>query len=385
MTGMDSEFKRLFAARIRPWLVSEAGSVSVGDEIGQGVYIYGAGELGTLALEYCEACGIPVLGILDRSRMGWLQSKSGKDYEVRAPDSTRGVLDKNARVAVAIATIPYEPIRDQLHDYGWRYVLPFYNLTLTSRKGHPLRNGWQLGNVTSAEIATVEWLCEHWSDEKSWRHYEAFIAWHRDNSEIDPVECPIEADQRYAIPELLGALVNRQDQFVDVGSHRGESVCRLTKAGLHFKESFLFEPDAASRAYLLSHIDKMQDKGARVTVLSDILAAVSHNVNFQDGLGYCSQVWVEGTDKRQAIPLDSLNLNPDFLKVHTEGTELEILQGARDTISRVRPCIAFSVYHRREGFYSDIADAMEMFSGYQWFFRLHSYQGTGAFVYAIPC
>ena len=46
--------------------------------------------------------------------------------------------------------------------------------------------------------------------------------------------------------------------------------------------------------------------------------------------------------------------------------------------------IAYSVYHRREGFYEDIAEIMKLFEGYNWFFRLHSFHGTGAFVYAIP-
>lgn len=384
MTASSNELNNFFSARIRPWLVRKAAPFFVGDEIHQGVYIYGAGELGGLALEYCEACDIPVLGILDRNRSGHLQSNSGNRYEISSPDSKKEPLDKNVHVAVAIATLPYGSIRDQLYDYGWRHVIPFYSITSVSRKGHPLQNGWVIGNVTDNEVETVEWVCEHWVDEKSWRHFEAFVAWHSDNFEVELAEYPIEPDERYAIPELLDALANRQNQFVDIGSHRGESVSRLTNAGLHFREYLLFEPDAISRAHLLTLVNEMQQSGRCIAVLKDVLGAVGSSVTFQTGLGYCSQCWSEGTERRKVTRLDALNLTPDFIKVHTEGTELEILEGARGTISRTRPCVAFSIYHRREGLFRDIAEAMKMFSDYQWFFRMHSYQGTGAFVYAIP-
>ena len=90
------------------------------------------------------------------------------------------------------------------------------------------------------------------------------------------------------------------------------------------------------------------------------------------------------TLKVNVITLDSLELNPSYLKIHTEGTEASILKGGISTIKKHKPLIAYSVYHRREGFYEDIAEIMRLFAGYNWFFRLHSFHGTGAFVYAIP-
>ena len=379
-----NKLESLFSEKVLPWLVLQCDPIVVEHDMTQGLYIYGAGELGALALEYCESCNIPVLGVLDRSRTGIFCSKAGRDYAIDSPDITEEVIDKSAPVAVAIATLPFEPIRDQLNASGWKCVFPFYNLAADSCAGHPLRNGWRLGAVSDVEKNEVEWICNRWNDEVSWRHYEAFIAWHRDNSELNLDSCPIEPDQRYAIPELLRRLASRRQQFVDVGSHRGESVQRLNKAGIYFDEYILLEPDALSREYLISHQVDFLPKGSRASIRSDVVGETNCIAPYQDGLGYCSQLWSEATDKRQVVPLDSLNLRPDFLKVHTEGTELSVLRGAMNTVLHSRPCLAFSVYHRREGFYKDIAEAMRMFPGYRWFFRLHSHQGTGAFVYAIP-
>jgi hypothetical protein len=77
-------------------------------------------------------------------------------------------------------------------------------------------------------------------------------------------------------------------------------------------------------------------------------------------------------------------LDANLLKVHTEGSELEILKGAENTIRSRKPLFMYSVYHRREGFCGDIAEAMLLFPGYKWYFRQHGFQGSGAFVYAIP-
>lgn len=39
------------------------------------------------------------------------------------------------------------------------------------------------------------------------------------------------------------------------------------------------------------------------------------------------------------IPLDTLKLHPDIIKIDTEGNELDVLHGLRQTIGRYRPCI----------------------------------------------
>jgi len=384
MSALATKAPALFAELVEPWLIADSAAQEFHAALKRGIYIYGAGELGALALEYCEACDIRVLGVLDRARSGSIRSESGREYAIFSPDSAVKQLLRTAPVAVAIATLPFGPIREQLNAAGWNSVLPFYNLTSRSRAGHPLRSGWSLGRVTQEEFQTVDWLCRQWSDEISWRHFEAYLAWHRDNTEIDLLRDPIDPNQRYAIPELVESLRNRLNECVDVGSHRGESIARLNKAGLCFDKYVLIEPDDFSRSFLSSRQQSIVPEGASCSILGSVLGSGKHMTGFEQGLGYCSQVWSESNAVRQVIPLDELSLNPDLLKIHTEGTELEIIRGAAETISRSQPCLAFSVYHQRDGFFDDIAVPMKMFLGYRWFFRLHSHQGTGAFVYAVP-
>ena len=63
---------------------------------------------------------------------------------------------------------------------------------------------------------------------------------------------------------------------------------------------------------------------------------------------------------------------------------MDVLLGGINTISKNRPALAFSIYHNRDGLCKVPFESMQLFDGYKWYFRLHSYQGTGAFIYGVP-
>jgi FkbM family methyltransferase len=366
------------------WLVMEPETVFESINYGQGTYIYGAGDLGILALQYCEACNIPVLGFIDKFSSNSLVSPSGKIYPIFRPDSCAKKIDKNKCIAVAIATQPFHPIKGNLQGFGWENVIPFYHLTSASLDGHPLKNGWRLGHVSDEEIGIAREVFALWADDQSRLQYEAFIAFHRNYTEIDLSDSPILVSERYVIGEVVKALKGRSNQFVDIGAHVGGAIRKMNDAAITFSDYVLFEPDSISRSSLKADLANLIPSGARSTIQTKILTKSKQRVKFQQGLGYCSQIWENANCYLDAYSLDDFNLNPDFLKVHTEGTEAEILLGAKETIKRSRPVISYSVYHRREGFFSDIFSVMSETHGYHWFFRLHNFQGTGAFVYGIP-
>jgi hypothetical protein len=348
-----------------------------------GIMVYGAGELGALAIEYCEACSIPVAGLLDREKIGSLKGRN-QVYTISKPSEASWSVKQDMLVAIAVATMPFSVIREHLKAEGWRHLIPFYQLTARPRSGHPLRNGWMIGETSEVERNAVEWINKQWSDDSSRLHFEAFIAWHSNLTELLLSDYPIQPSQRYLIRPLIEYFHRRSDQMVDVGSHHGESVRRLYDAGIKFREYRLIEPDSASREHLTATMMFLRSQGSDVAIIDDVLLDTVGSHFFQDGLGYCSQVWERSTSLRNTRPLDDLELKPDFLKIHTEGSEIQIFLGARKTILKYRPAFAISVYHSRNGFCSDIAEIMQLPVDYRYFFRLHSYQGTGGFVYAIP-
>ena len=370
-------------ARIQEKLTTGCKTADQLPDVFGGIILYGAGDLGVLALEYCAACNIDVIGVIDKSKTGDL-TIGNKVFKLLPFDKSTANKFKSVPIFVAIANTPVKPIIDSLKSQGWECVLPFYSLTSTARTGHPLLNGWLIQRISSDELEDVKDICENWSDDASLEHYESFIDWHLNFTETLPQLDPIMPATRYLIEPVRSAISNARGQLVDVGSHFGQMPLRFKSCGIEFNDYVLVEPDIRNRERLELEVSDLKTSSTTVTILPDLLAAKSGSTNFAEGLGYCSQVWSRSNVSRPTVTLDDLHLSPDVLKVHTEGTEFEIIMGASETIFDRRPIIMFTVYHNRTGVSEAISGPMKKFPGYSWYFRLHSFQGTGAVLYGIP-
>lgn len=353
-------------------------------DLSSGVYIYGAGELGLLALDYFEASAVKVLGFLDKTKSGYVKGFTGTEYCIYKAEQLPNSIRLDAVVAIAIATTAVTPISTMLSVLGWVNVVPFYCLTREKNVGHPLRNGWLIGSMTNSEREKVAVIYNNWADNASIKHYEMFLAWHTDYTELESEAYPIVIEQRYVIKPLLDFLALRKKVFLDIGSHSGGAVKRISEALIEFDEYVLVEPDFESRKFLEQLEAKLTADGKRVSIIEDVLGTSSAILPFKEELGYCSQIWDESDTLRKVNTIDQLKLCPDLIKIHTEGSEFDIIKGGVSTIREHRPAIVYSVYHTRNGFCHDLIETMKLINDYSWYFRLHSYQGTGAFVYGIP-
>ena len=382
---MPTIFQRqFFDENILPILRSNNSQVFDGISLVDGVYIYGAGELGRLALEYCESRKIPVLAFLDRNTTNPVYSNHGTEYRCFLPSDQSNAINKSRLVLVAISSVPYTPIKEYLVNNQWKNIQPFYNLCQEHCEEHPLANGWFLGKVTPEEIEMSRSVCARFADSQSLVHYVNFLSWHRDNSEQWLSHIRLVVNARYVIDEVINALRGRTRQFIDVGAHKGESYDRLLKAELTFDTYDFFEPDQNSCESLRTLCKKLNEDGHTARLHNYALANRKETTRFQPGLGYCSQIWSFGSQVVETKTIDDFGFLPDYLKIHTEGAERSILVGASNTIKSANPIFAFSVYHKREGFTNDILVPMISFPNYRWYFRMHGFQGAGAFVYAIP-
>jgi hypothetical protein len=88
--------------------------------------------------------------------------------------------------------------------------------------------------------------------------------------------------------------------------------------------------------------------------------------------------------KRQCVTIDSLNKNPNIIKIHLEGEEYKALQGAIKTIVRNRPAIMISIYHNADGIYKIIFFLKKLLSNYFYYIRGHAGLGVGYYLYCVP-
>ena len=101
---------------------------------------------------------------------------------------------------------------------------------------------------------------------------------------------------RYAIPEMQNHIKLYNKHFADRRTSRKGSK-RLASHNFIFDRYTLVEPDKDPR-FLSENKGTIFPKNSKFTILDKALGEESHLSNFQDGLGYCSQIWDNGTKSR---------------------------------------------------------------------------------------
>ena len=108
---------------------------------------------------------------------------------------------------------------------------------------------------------------------------------------------------------------------------------------------------------------------------------------FAIGYGYASKLTTLDTVKSiklEVKKIDTLDIRPTFIKLHLEGGEYNALKGAINTIIKNRPILCVTTYHNDDGVWKIPLFLKEQLKNYKFIYRLHSWCGTGAILYAIP-
>jgi FkbM family methyltransferase len=346
--------------------------------------LYGAGNLGRLARDFLNAVGQDFILALDRSAHDLAGHPDWVGVRLIHPDETTKGDRTGIRLVISVVTSAYVPIERALMDRGFNDVVPFYDLAESFRHLHPLSNGWFAPPLTERDRTGVARVLSQWDDDVSRAHHLQFLAWRRLREEWTFANAPVPACDRFFIPEIVAALRDNEI-LIDAGAHHGlviEALVRHTQG--KFRRILAIEPDLINRARLEENLDRLLPDDARVTI--DDCALCDHNgeASFHSGLDYASQLSDKGETSVRTGRIDSLGLSPTFIKLHLEGAELAALNGAKQTLLNCRPIVATTVYHNGDGIWKTANWLMETLADYRFFFRNHSWCGTGAVIYAIP-
>jgi FkbM family methyltransferase len=350
------------------------------------IALYGAGNLGRMAREFLRAVWLDCDFVIDRNAAALRERPEWQGATLHAPEEVPEEFKQSHRLLVTVATSPYVPLERQLRDAGFEHVTPFYDFAEDFRHIHPLSNGWYAAPFTELDLRMIAVVLEALGDDLSRAHYLQFLAWRRLRQEWVFDGAQISLADRFFIPEVMDGL-GEEAAFLDAGAYHGEVSLAFDDRTLgRWSSITAIEPDAASRAILADAFAARwpADQSPRPTVLANALGAARMTAAFHDGLGYASQLSLTGGRQVDVVPIDALGLEPDFIKLHLEGAELDALKGARQTLLSARPIIAATIYHNDDGIWRTPLWLAETLPGYRLLFRLHSWCGTGAVLYAIP-
>lgn len=181
--------------------------------------------------------------------------------------------------------------------------------------------------------------------------------------------------------------ISRVGSFVDCGAYNGDSFLAFAReyekqvGHEYVGNAFLLEPDSANYEQMVNNC-KQYSTATFLTIGAwseqDVLTFSSN--------GMASGLVEDGEGEIEVDSIDNIvNENRvDLIKMDIEGSELNALKGAKNTIIRDHPILCICVYHKREDLIVIPSYIKELYEEYKFYIRSYSNYTQELVLYAIP-
>lgn len=139
--------------------------------------------------------------------------------------------------------------------------------------------------------------------------------------------------------------LNNQETFIDIGAYRGDTVekfVKLTKG--EYKSIIAAEPDKKTFSKLSENCKHLRNFKAVNAAVTDF----DGEVGFSSLGGRQSAIGGDNVIKSLSLPSLCENSLPTFIKIDSEGCELEILRGGKEILKKHKPKLNIAAYHKSE-------------------------------------
>ena len=355
--------------------------------------IYGAGALGKIAIQKLREFKLEVVGICDSN-----ESKFGTEIEGYTVQSLQHWMDRlngNFKVVIAVGEKYFEEVRAHLLDVispSDIYEVNVYdNPSLAESESYKkfylnhFENCLLVFNALSDELSKKTFKHILFGRTTFGAHY------------FNEVYCP---NQYF---NDLTKDINLQ-WFVDAGAYTGDTLKEFIQFSQNnFEQILSFEPFEECFS-LLSQTHQLElNNDSRVRLEKKALSCKDGFVSIDQSMGASSTiVGASGSIESasdlisskqpqmiETVRLDNVYLpNVSFIKMDIEGSELDALNGAKETIKKYRPKLAICIYHKPEDLFVIPKWIMNLNLEYQYYMRHHGNrsfnQQCETVFYAIP-
>jgi len=158
--------------------------------------------------------------------------------------------------------------------------------------------------------------------------------WHINNGRCEPYG----GGQLDFVKKYLEKFPLKNRTCIDIGAHQGTTMLPYSKL---FKNVFGYEPNKTSFDICLKNLELNSSKNCSVknnAVLDRIITGVS--IMHAGGNSGCYYFKEDASSSVSSIILDKENIvDVDFMKIDTEGSELYVLKGAKELITKYKPLL----------------------------------------------
>ena len=199
----------------------------------------------------------------------------------------------------------------------------------------------------------------------------------------DPKDIPFYSkDDQYFVKDIVPLTEN--EIFIDCGAFDGDTMKAFIKATKgKYQRIVCFEPVEEFHTRL-----EKRGQGKRVTAICAGVYKESTTLQFNAEAGKGSSI-SSSAEHTISIPVRAIDDVPEckdatFIKMDVEGSELDALKGAKQTILNNKPKLAICLYHKTKDFIEIPTWIHNLVPEYKLYVRHHSFSINETVLYAIP-
>ncbi len=142
--------------------------------------------------------------------------------------------------------------------------------------------------------------------------------------------------------------------FLDIGAYQGTFQSMFSLLGDRVKKVYAFEPDPNSYLALTKIAADYPEYRERIACFNLACSDAKGEISFESLGSLSSRVLERGGIKVKAERIDDLNLEIEgtlYIKMNIQGSELEALKGAEETIRKHKPRLCIAASHKNNHLY----------------------------------
>lgn len=343
-----------------------------------GCWIYGAGGYGHRVWRALQSAGLSCSGFIDR-RATDVDFANSMPLRAVAPTEF-GASDAEGRTLIIGVMNTHESVAG-IESWGWaqgfdHILLPMH---LPEVFGAQTFSYWMTERGHAAEhLDDIRELASWLADETSVSVLNDLVRF-RISGDIR-FHPAVDIPNQYCPPDVPIDL--RDGVFVDCGAYTGDTYLALVGLGVKLRQWIAFEPDLENYKKLCA---VAQDANVEAFLYPCGVGDKMSEVSFAVGEGAASHVGGDASRVR-VLALDGAipQARPTYIKLDIEGFEAEALQGMRKLLTRSRPALAVSIYHKPADLWELPRLVRSLLPDSRLYLRQHGHNGFDTVLYAIP-
>ncbi len=200
----------------------------------------------------------------------------------------------------------------------------------------------------------------------------------------NPKDLPAYSKQdQYFVKDIVP--LSESEVFVDCGAFDGDTMKEFVKVTKgNYQRIICFEPVEEYYTRL-----NRRGKNKRVTALRAGVYKTTTTLQFNAEEGKGSAISAAENEHTISVPVRAIDDTPEcrdatFIKMDVEGSEMNALLGAKQTILRNKPKLAICIYHMHKDFVQIPDWIHKLVPEYKLYIRHHSFSINETVLYAIP-